>query len=63
MAFATSARQAIIPFCDGIHENTETRVVSVPAHDSLSIGTLHGIAVDAGAEDFDAFCEWIDQHR
>ena len=45
------------------HENTETRVVSVPAHDSLSIGTLHGIADDAGAEDFDAFCEWIDEHR
>ena len=45
------------------HENTETRVVSVPAHDSLGIGTLHGIADYAGAEDFDAFCEWIDEHR
>ena len=29
------------------HENTEARTVTVPAHDSLSIGTLHGIADDA----------------
>lgn len=45
------------------HENTEVRVVTVPAHDSISIGTLHDIADDAGAEDFEAFCEWIDEHR
>jgi hypothetical protein len=37
--------------------------VTVPAHDSISIGTLHDIADDAGAEDFEAFCEWIDEHR
>jgi len=29
------------------HRNTEARTVTVPAHDSLSIGTLHGIADDA----------------
>jgi predicted RNA binding protein YcfA (HicA-like mRNA interferase family) len=44
------------------HEETDTRVVSVPAHDSISIGTLHDIADDAGAEDFESFCEWIDEH-
>jgi predicted RNA binding protein YcfA (HicA-like mRNA interferase family) len=43
-------------------EETDTRVVSVPAHDSISIGTLHHIADDAGAEDFESFCEWIDEH-
>ena len=45
------------------HEQTDARVVTVPAHDSISIGTLHDIADDAGAEDFEAFCEWIDEHR
>lgn len=45
------------------HESTDPRVVSVPAHDSLSIGTLHDIAADAGAADFDAFCRWIEENR
>jgi len=45
------------------HENTDTRVVTVPAHDSISIGTLHDIADDAGAENFEAFCKWINEHR
>lgn len=45
------------------HENTDARTVTVPAHDSISIGTPHDIADDAGAENFEAFCEWIDEHR
>ena len=45
------------------HESTDIRVVTVPAHDSISIGTLDDIADDSSAEDFDAFCEWIDEHR
>jgi len=44
------------------HE-TPTRRVTVPLHDSLSIGTLRKIADQAGAKDLDAFCEWIDRHR
>jgi predicted RNA binding protein YcfA (HicA-like mRNA interferase family) len=44
------------------HE-TADRTVVVPLHDSVSIRTLHDIATDAGAEDFDAFCRWIDEHR
>lgn len=39
----------------------ESRTVSVPLHDRLR--TLRGIAEDAGAKDFDAFCEWIDRNR
>jgi hypothetical protein len=35
----------------------------VPAHDSVSIGTLRDIADRAGAKDFEAFCEWIDANR
>lgn len=45
------------------HQDTDARVVTVPAHESVSIGTLHDIADDAGATDFDSFCEWIDDHR
>jgi len=45
------------------HEATNTRTVTVPAHDSISIGTLNDIADDAGADDFESFCEWIDEHR
>lgn len=45
------------------HTEAETRTVVVPAHDSISIGTLRDIADDAGAEEFDAFCAWIDRHR
>jgi predicted RNA binding protein YcfA (HicA-like mRNA interferase family) len=45
------------------HESADTRIVTVPAHDPISIGTLHDIADDAGAKDFEAFCEWIDANR
>jgi predicted RNA binding protein YcfA (HicA-like mRNA interferase family) len=44
------------------HE-TDPRTVTVPLHDSVSIGTLHDIADDAGAEEFDAFCTWIERNR
>jgi len=43
--------------------DTEPRTVSVPRHDSLDIGTLHKIADQAGAEDFDEFCKWIVRNR
>lgn len=36
------------------------RRVTVPLHDELRIGTLHAIADEAGAQNFDDFCEWID---
>jgi len=43
--------------------DTEPRTVSVPRHDRIDTGTLRNIADQAGAEDFDAFCEWIDRNR
>jgi len=43
--------------------DVESRTVSVPYHDSVSIGTLHDIADDAGAKDFEEFCRWIDRNR
>jgi len=50
----------------GVHPDgpdVESRTVSVPLHDRVRIGTLHGIAEDAGAKEFDAFCKWIDRNR
>lgn len=38
----------------------EKRTVSVPLHDELATGTLRGIAIQAGAEDFHAFLGAID---
>lgn len=47
------------------YENPETgevRVVDVPQHSEVAIGTLRSIAGQCGAEDFYAWCEWIDEH-
>ena len=35
----------------------DIRMVSVPMHDSISIGTLRNIADQSGAENFEAWCE------
>lgn len=42
--------------------DTDRRFVTVPLHDELRPGTLRSIANDAGANDFSAFCEWIDDN-
>jgi predicted RNA binding protein YcfA (HicA-like mRNA interferase family) len=39
----------------------DVRVVSVPMHDRIDTGTLRSLAEQAGAKEFDAFCEWIDR--
>ncbi|WP_178917160.1 type II toxin-antitoxin system HicA family toxin [Natronomonas gomsonensis] len=44
-------------------ETSETRTVTVPLHDRVRIGTLQSIADQCGADDFRAWCEWIDEHR
>ncbi|AZH26546.1 type II toxin-antitoxin system HicA family toxin [Haloplanus aerogenes] len=48
------------------YENEDTgevRNVDVPMHDEVKIGTLRSIADQCGADDFHAWCEWIDEHR
>ena len=47
-----------------VHPTNEDdrRKVTVPLHDELRTGTLRDIADSAGAQDFDAFCDWIDSH-
>jgi predicted RNA binding protein YcfA (HicA-like mRNA interferase family) len=41
----------------------EVRRTTVPMHDRVNVGTLRGIARDAGANDFEEFCAWIDRNR
>jgi len=41
----------------------DRRHATVPLHDELRQGTLRDIADSAGANDFDAFCDWIDRNR
>jgi len=41
----------------------ERRTVTVPLHDRISVGTLQSIAEQCGANDFQAWCEWIDELR
>lgn len=40
----------------------DVRVVSVPMHDSIAIGTLRTIADQSGADDFDSWCRWIEEN-
>jgi len=46
-------------------DGDEVRVVSVPLTDSdqISQDTYRSIADQCGAEEFDAWCAWIDEHR
>jgi predicted RNA binding protein YcfA (HicA-like mRNA interferase family) len=48
------------------HPKTEeVRIVSVPMvpADDIPMGTLQSIADQCGAEDFRAWCEWINANR
>jgi predicted RNA binding protein YcfA (HicA-like mRNA interferase family) len=42
-------------------DTDEVRTVTVPQDDPISVGTLQDIAKQAGANDFHAFCEWVDE--
>ncbi|RLM76023.1 MULTISPECIES: type II toxin-antitoxin system HicA family toxin [Halorubrum] len=46
-------------------DTDEVRVVTVPmaSEDEIPTGTLQSIADQCGADDFHAWCEWIDEHR
>jgi predicted RNA binding protein YcfA (HicA-like mRNA interferase family) len=44
-------------------ETGEVRNVTVPLGGEIRTGTLRTIADQCGANDFEAFCEWIDEHR
>jgi hypothetical protein len=44
------------------HTESEPRTVSIPNADSLPRGTLDSISKDAGANDLEEFCEWIESN-
>ncbi|MCU4716879.1 type II toxin-antitoxin system HicA family toxin [Halapricum hydrolyticum] len=44
------------------HRESEPRTVSIPNHNSIPRGTLKGISEDAGADDLDKFCMWIESN-
>lgn len=46
-------------------DTDEVRVVSVPmkSEDEIPDGTLRTIAAQCGANDFHAWCGWIDENR
>ena len=59
----TTGDHAILKWGHPDGSEIESRTVSVPLHDRVRIGTLRGIADDAGAKDFEEFCRWIDRNR
>lgn len=58
----TTGSHMILKWTSPEEHETPTRTVSVPRKDRLRIGTLRKMADQAGAEDFDAFCRWIDRN-
>lgn len=56
----TTGSHMILKWTPPADHNTDPRTVSVPRTDRIRIGTLQNIAEQAGADDFDAFCRWID---
>ena len=44
-------------------ETGEVRNVTVPLHGEIQTDTLRTIADQCGAEEFDAWCRWIDRNR
>lgn len=47
------------------YETTDTgvvRLVDILMNDEIPIGTVRSIDDQCGADDFEAWCEWIDEH-
>ena len=59
----TTGSHMILKWSPPEAHDTEQRTVSVPRKGRIRIGTLQNIAEQAGADDFDAFCRWIDRNR
>lgn len=59
----TTGDHAILRWEPPEGHDTDARTVPVPLHDELSTGTLRDIADQAGARDFQAFCDWIERNR
>jgi Predicted periplasmic or secreted lipoprotein len=45
------------------HPDGEVRTVTVPMGGEIPTGTLRNIMEQAGGEEFEEFCAWIDRNR
>lgn len=59
----TNSDHAILRWEPPASHDTAARTVPVPLHDEIDLGTLRSIASQAGARDFDEFCDWIERNR
>jgi len=59
----TNGDHAILRWEPPADHDSEARTVPVPLHDKIDQSTLRNIAEQAGADDFDEFCRWIDRNR
>jgi predicted RNA binding protein YcfA (HicA-like mRNA interferase family) len=59
----TNGDHAILRWEPPEDHESDARTVPVPLHDELRRGTVRDIAEQAGARDFEAFCDWIDRNR
>lgn len=46
-----------------VTDDGEVRNVTVPLYDRIDDGLLRDIARQCGANDFQAWCDWIDRNR
>lgn len=58
----TNGDHAILRWEPPDDHETDARTVPVPLHGTLDTGTLRSIEEQAGARDFETFCEWIDRN-
>ncbi|WP_373189960.1 type II toxin-antitoxin system HicA family toxin [Halolamina sp.] len=58
----TNGDHAILRWEPPEDHDADARTVPVPLHDELDTGTLRSIAEQAGARDFEEFCDWIDRN-
>lgn len=59
----TNGDHAILRWEPPEDHDSAARTVPVPLHDEVATGTLRSIAEQAGAQDFDEFCRWIERNR
>lgn len=46
-----------------VTDDGDVRNVTIPMQDRIPEGTLRTVADQCGANDFDAWCDWMDRHR
>jgi predicted RNA binding protein YcfA (HicA-like mRNA interferase family) len=59
----TSGDHAILRWEPPENHDSDARTLRVPLYHEVDVGTLRSIADQAGARDFDEFCDWIDSNR